>query len=409
MVIKAYKDPPDQGSHNASPVMLASVATPTTDVEVGLLHGALLASGRRRLSGPLLGASEKDPFEEDNETLVAGSLSGRQWCGRRGIAGGVAGSGNLDHGYEDTGAGLPHSLDGEATSVIEALSSVHPRRLSSQQSDSDTSGSDFSETQCQLMQTARLVTKAGKVPVLLPKSQEIPTQHQPMMPPLSNSDGDEDIDNASPSMQTRADRDDVQTARLMTKAGKAPVLLPKSQDIPLSPAKGRPGRPSRVHLDEAASLKTNVANLVASSAQKVGVTEPVMRRLAGLDGPARHRETNLWNLYLQVRAQSDSSSRTGQFNVLFFCGVLMVYPTFTDAEAWLQRMKDDYHEMTSDLDREEIAQFRENLEAKLNGLTKDPVKTQLAMFRLRMAKKRLNRTVGCDAVSLIMHTNFAFR
>jgi len=365
--MKAYDEPPDRGSHNASPVMLASVATPTTDVGVGLLHGALLASGGRRLSGPLLGAGE-DPFEEENETLVAGSLGGRQRRGRRGIAG----SGNVDRGYGDAGAGLPCSLDGEATSVIESLSSVHPQRLDSQQSDSDPSGSDFSETQRQLMQTARVVTKAGKAPVLLPKSQDILTQRQPMMPPLSDSDGDEDIDDASPSTQTRADRDDVQTARLVTKAGKVPVLLPKSQDIPLSPAKGKPGRPSRVHLDEAASLKTNVANLVASSAQKVGVTEPVMRRLAGLDGPARHRESNLWNLYLQVRAQSDSSSHTGQFNVLFFCGVLMVYPTFTD-EAWLQRMKDDYHEMTSDLNRDEIDQFRENLEAKLNGLTKDPV------------------------------------
>ena len=201
---------------------------------------------------------------------------------------------------------------------------------------------------------------------------------------------------------------DTEPSITKTKAGKVPVLLPKSQDIPLSPAKGKPGRPSRVHLDEAASLKTNVANLVASSAQKVGVTEPVMSRLAGLDGPAHHRESNLWNLYLQVCAQSDSSSRTGQFNVLFFCGVLMVYPTFTD-EAWLQRMKDDYHEMTSDLNRDEIDQFRENLEAKLNGLTKDPAKTQSATSRLREAKKSLNRTVGCDAVSLITHTNFAFR
>jgi len=43
--------------------------TPTTDVGVGLLHGASLASGGRRLSGPLLGAGE-DPFEEENETLV---------------------------------------------------------------------------------------------------------------------------------------------------------------------------------------------------------------------------------------------------------------------------------------------------------------------------------------------------
>ncbi len=64
--------------------------------------------------------------------------------------------------------------------------------------------------------------------------------------------------------------------------------------------------------------------------------------------------------------------------------------------------------MTLDLNREEVDQFRENLEAHLNGLTKDPAKIQLASSRLRAAKKSLNCTVGCVAMLVLTQFDVLF-
>ncbi len=180
----------------------------------------------------------------------------------------------------------------ENADALEATAAMLEEKA--QQSESDMTGSDYSETE-RLLKTA----------------------------PSTNSDADEFNDVDPQASLTKRHCVGLPEGQHLG-AGKEPVLPMKKVDFLLSPAKGKRGRPSQVQLDEAACLKNSVVELIASSAQKVGLSESVMRRLAGLDGPARFRESNLWNLYLQVRAQTDVSPHTGFFAFLLLFDSLLI-------------------------------------------------------------------------------------
>ena len=193
-----------------------------------------------------------------------------------------------------SGVGRAWSLcsDGGRTTKAKSTKSLFPvlDNPDDPASESAPSGSDYSETQ-----------RALKL-----KGRRHSSPHRE-----TDGEGDSVFDlDRTPTLQATRGGGEV------LKKGKGKAVSPlKKIGTPLSGARGRP---SQRHVDEANHLKQEVKELIAASANRCGTSEAIMAKLAGFDGPARQRNSNLWNLFLQVRAHSDNLPQKG------ICGLLSV-------------------------------------------------------------------------------------